>query len=302
MEFNITGENKPKYIVSSDTDSLFVNIGKILEVKYPDLDFDNLEEVLLKVRPIQQDIGEQLNKYQSILAKKLLNSDEHYFDLKPEFIFKKAYWSGKRRYAQHIVDQEGIQKNDIIMMGLDLMKSNFPALFRNFGEEILKDILFSKPKPEIDTKIMDFKSSLQDRPWKQLMKPSGVKKISDYIEFPPVEGEIFSTLKKRCPINTRGAIAYNDLLRYYKLNVKYPEFRIGDKMYLAYLNSNPYNLSVIGLNGYDDPPFVLEFIEKYIDKEGIFNSVFKNKIENLYNDLRWDLNMNPYREEFFDFG
>jgi hypothetical protein len=134
------------------------------------------------------------------------------------------------------------------------------------------------------------------------MKPSGVKKISDYIEFPPVEGEIFSTLKKRCPINTRGAIAYNDLLRYYKLNVKYPEFRIGDKMYLAYLNSNPYNLSVIGLNGYDDPPFVLEFIEKYIDKEGIFNSVFKNKIENLYNDLRWDLNMNPYREEFFDFG
>jgi hypothetical protein len=292
-----------KHVVASDTDSAYFTLTKIIKKIYPDSDsWDKKEriKVLLKLTDkIQENANENLNT----ITKDLFNmQSKHYFELKQEVIAEKAYWAGKRRYAMYIVNKEGVEIEELEMKGLDLMKSNFPALFRNFGEEILKDILFSKPKPEIDTKIMDFKSSLQDRPWKQLMKPSGVKKISDYIEFPPVEGEIFSTLKKRCPINTRGAIAYNDLLRYYKLNVKYPEFRIGDKMYLAYLNSNPYNLSVIGLNGYDDPPFVLEFIEKYIDKEGIFNSVFKNKIENLYNDLRWDLNMNPYREEFFDFG
>jgi DNA polymerase elongation subunit (family B) len=295
------GEQK-EFVRASDTDSLYMELTELLMHRNPTLNYNDRKEKINKLLELTSELQIKSNENLNTITKDLFNmQNKHYFELKQEVIAEKAYWAGKRRYAMYIVNKEGVEIEELEMKGLDLMKSNFPALFRNFGEEILKDILFSKPKSEIDIKIMDFKSSLQDRPWKQLMKPSGVKKISDYIEFPPVEGEIFSTLKKRCPINTRGAIAYNDLLRYYKLNVKYPEFRIGDKMYLAYLNSNPYNLNVIGLNGYDDPPFILEFIEKYIDKEGIFNSVFKNKIENLYGDLKWDLNMNPYREEFFNF-
>lgn len=300
MKFNLQEINK--HSAASDTDSTFLTLEPILKKLHPNLNLDDTDSVLKILKPLQKEIGEKLNNYQSIIAKKICNCDNHRFDLKPEYIVKKAYWSGKRRYAMYMVDREGNKIEKFTMMGLDLTKSNFPALFRNFGEEILKDILFSVPKKQIDDKIMNFKTSLQNRKWKELMKPSGVKKINEYIEFPPNEGEIFSTLKNRCPINTRGAVMYNDLLRYKKLNIKYPEFRVGDKMYLAYLKDNPYKLDVIGLNGYEDPPFILEMIEKYIDKEKIFDSVFKNKLENLYADLNWDLSLNPYREEFFDFG
>ncbi len=57
---------------------------------------------------------------------------------------EKAYWSGKRRYAMYIVNKEGISIEELEMKGMDIMKSNFPPLFRNFGENLIKNILFGK--------------------------------------------------------------------------------------------------------------------------------------------------------------
>jgi hypothetical protein len=299
MEFKVQDINK--HIAASDTDSLFIILGPILQKQYPDLDLENINEVLPKIRPLQKEIGEKLNQYQSILAKKLLNSDEHYFDLKPEFIFKKAYWSGKRRYAQHIVDQEGIERDDIVMMGLDIMKSNFPPYFRNFGEELIKNILFGKPKEEIDKDVMEFKKSIQTIDWKYLLKPVGLKKLDEYIERKPMAGELFSKLKLKCPVNTKAAIITNDLLRFKNLHIKYPEFTIGDKMYIAMLKPNPYHLTVIGLNGWNDAPEILDIVNKYIDREGLFDSIMRNKLETLYSDINWNLQLNESISSFLNF-
>ena len=300
MKFNVQDTNK--HIAASDTDSLFIILGPILQKQYPDLDMDDLNEVLPKIRPLQKEIGDKLNQYQSVLAKTLLNSDEHYFDLKPEFIFKKAYWSGKRRYAQHIVDQEGIERDDIVMMGLDIMKSNFPPYFRNFGEELIKNILFSKSKEEIDKDVMDFKNSIQTVDWIKLLKPTGLKKMGEYIERKPMAGELFTKLKLKCPVNTKAALASNDFLRFKGLTQKSPEFTIGDKMYIAILKPNPYQLTVIGLNGYNDAPEILDLVNKYIDRDGLFDSIMRNKLETLYSDIGWELNLNPHKSKFFNFS
>lgn len=82
--------NPPEYIVASDTDSLMINIGKILKQVHTDLDLTSEEQCLPVVKKYQEEISKKMNDYQSVLAKKLLNSNEHYFDLKPEFIFKKT--------------------------------------------------------------------------------------------------------------------------------------------------------------------------------------------------------------------
>jgi hypothetical protein len=52
-------------------------------------------------------------------------------------------------------------------------------------------------------------------------------------------------------------------------------------MFIAYLKENPYQVEVIGFNGYNDPPEIMDFIEKYIDRDGIFESVMKNKLESV---------------------
>jgi hypothetical protein len=119
---------------------------------------------------------------------------------------------------------------------------------------------------------------------------------------PPRAGEIFSNLALKCPNNTKAAIYTNDILRFKSLDKKYPKFQIGDKIYIVYLKDNPYRIDVIALNGYNDAPELLEFAEKYIDRDGLFDGVLKNKLESLYSDLGWGaVVLNQNINKFFKF-
>jgi hypothetical protein len=182
------------------------------------------------------------------------------------------------------------------------MKSNFPPIFRKFGEHIINEIMFGKEKSDIDKQILDFRTSIRTVDWKKILKPTGLKKMKEYIASPPMTGDIFSRLGLKCPINTKAAIYANDILRFKKLDKKYPTFQIGDKIYIVYLKDNPYRIDVVALNGYNDAPELLEFAEKYIDRDGLFDSVMKNKLESLYSDLGWGaVVLNQNINKFFQF-
>jgi DNA polymerase elongation subunit (family B) len=277
------------YIVTSDTDSLFIQVKDLLRQRYPDLDLNNREETVKYVLEIATEVQQIANDNLHSLVVELFNlhDREHYFDLKQEVVLERGYFAGKRRYAQFIVNKEGVPVEELDIKGLDLMKSNFPPYFRNFAKQLLQDIMFGKPKPEIDKQIITFRESIDTVDWKLLLKPTGLKNVSGYIASPPRSGEIFSKLELKCPINTKSAIYYNDLLKFKKLDKQYNTFQVGDKMFIAYLKDNPYKIDVIGFNGYNDPPFITEFIEKYLDKTKIFDSVIKNKLETIYEDLKW---------------
>ena len=277
------------YIVTSDTDSLFIQVKDLLQKRHPEVDLSNREETVKYVLEIASEIQAAANNNLHSLVVELFNLHDrpHYFDLKQEVVLERGYFAGKRRYAQFIVNKEGVPVEELDIKGLDLMKSNFPPYFRKFSKQLLQDIMFGKPKPEIDKKILAFRESIDTVDWRLLLKPTGLKNMGGYIASPPRAGEIFSKLELKCPINTKSAIYYNDLLRFKKLDKKHNTFQIGDKMFIAYLKDNPYKIDVIGFNGYDDPPFIAEFVEKYLDKPQLFDSVLKNKLETLYEDLKW---------------
>lgn len=296
MKFNI--EELNHHILASDTDSLFLCFEPILKHRYPNLNLNDKEAVIALIKPLQKEIGEKLNNYQSVIAKQVSNCDEHYFSFKPEYILRSAYWSGKRRYAQYLVDREGMAIDKYVIAGLDIVKSNFAPYFKTFGEQLLKDILNGKPKTDIDKDVLKFKQSIENVDWRLLIKPSGLKKIDEYIESPPQSGEIFSRLKIKCPSNTKAAVYTSDLIRFYKLDKQYPVFMIGDKINVVMLKNNPYKIDTIGLNGYNDAPQILKIAEEYIDKESIFDTVIRNKIETIYSDLKWELQLNTHSSKF----
>jgi len=301
MNFDVHKINK--HIAASDTDSCFICFEPVLTKLYPTLDLTDKEEVLPKVKTLQKDVGAVLNKQQTILAKNILNCDEHYFDLKPEFILQSAYWSGKRRYAQWQVDKEGIPIEKLVVMGLDIMKSNFPPHFRGFGEELIKKILFATSKTEVDKFIIDFRDSINEVNWRKLCKPTGIKKIQEYIASPPPPGKMFSTLQKKAPPNTKGSIKYNDILKFKGWDKQYSQIQLGDKIYLAYLKKNPYMLDMIAFKGYDDPPEIVDLVEEYIDKNKLFETVLQKKIEKIYEDLKYgSVVFNSYITDYFNFS
>ena len=301
---NIHLNTNKDYIITSDTDSLFIQVKDLVIARHPEIDITDKEQVIPKILEIASELQKVANDNLNKIVVELFNLHDrpHYFELKQEVVIERGYFAGKRRYAQYIVNKEGVPVEELDMKGLDLMKSNFPPLFKDFGEHVLKEIMFGKSKESIDKQILDFKNSLKTMNWKRILKPTGLKKLNEYIDRKPGAGEIFSKIGLKCPINTKAAVYYNDLLRFKKLDKKHPTFQIGDKMYIAYLKENPYKLDCIGYNGYNDPQEITELIETYIDREGLFDSIFRNKIENLYNDLGWGMPVfNPKVFQFFKF-
>ncbi len=300
------GTEDKDYIVTSDTDSLFIQVKDLILQRKPELEGADRETIVKEVLQVATEVQKVANENLHVLVQELFNikypDEPHYFELKQEVVLDRGYFAGKRRYAQHIVNKEGVPTDELDVKGLDLMKSNFPPLFKKFGEHLINEIMFGKPKVDIDKQILDFRTELRTIDWRKILKPTGLKKMSEYLAAPPRSGEIFSKLGLKCPINTKAAIIYNDILRFKKLDKKYPTFQIGDKMYIAYLKANPYRVDVIGFNGFNDPPEIMELIEKYIDRDGLFDSVLKNKLESLYSDLGWGaVVLNQNINKFFSF-
>ena len=100
----------------------------------------------------------------------------------------------------------------------------------------------------------------------------------------------------------KATVAYNDLLRFWKLNTQYPYITQGSKIKWIYLKPNPYQIeSLAFMPGTDIPPKINEFIEKYADRKKIFDSILLNKLEGFFDDLGWVFNLNPYQQQFFNF-
>lgn len=277
------------YVVTSDTDSLFIQVKDLLI--HLNVDLNNKEECVKATLEIAKEIQTASNEFIATFSRKAFHipdDRDHYFELKQEVVLERGYFAGKRRYAMLIVNKEGRAVEEMVMMGLDLMKSNMPPLYKKFGQNLLTEIMSGKSKSEIDRSIIQFKSEIDKMPWKDLAKPTGVKQINSYISRRPSPGEIFSEFKLKAPINTKAAVAYNDLLKFKKANKKYSVFVEGDKMKYVSLKPNPYNINVIGFNGSNDPEFIIDFIDKYVDREEAFNSILLNKLTGIYKDINWD--------------
>ena len=296
------GTTDKDYVVTSDTDSLFIECKDLVLQRYPET--KTKDEYIKAVLEIATEIQKAANDNIDKVTREYFNVKErpHYFELKQEVIIERGYFAGKRRYAMYIVNKEGVTVDELDMKGLDLMKSNMTPMYSKFGEKLIQDIMFGKPKSDIDQQIIDFKKLVKTIPIAELAKPTGVKQVSSYIDRKPGIGEIFSTLKLKCPINTKAAIWYNDLLRFKKLDKQYPCFTEGDKMKYIQLKDNPYRIDVIGFTG-KDPEFINQFIDQYADRDEGFEATLMNKLVGIYEDLGWDFpSMHEKASKFFKFG
>jgi DNA polymerase elongation subunit (family B) len=289
-----------QHICISDTDSMYIVLGDLLKHRFPNLKSEEKNEKILELAiEIQNAANDDLNRICQSLYN--IKPNTHYFQLKQEVICAGVLTTGKRRYAMYVTNKEGVAVEELDMKGLELMKSNMNKLFKKFGEDFIKNILFGKPKPEIDNDIVDFYKSMKTLDPRQLGKPTGVKQIHNY-HIPAMAGDMFSSFRLKAPANTKAAVRYNDLLKFKKLDKKYESIIEGDKIFIVNLKKNPYNLETIGLPNAQVPPEIEEFVKTYIDVEEIFDSLLANKLKSLYTDLSWEFPpLNPNVKKFFTF-
>ena len=296
----ICDENDVNFCAYVDTDSNYFNAEPLLLHLYSDFaqkTDDEKDKILEKVALYYQDL---ISAHYDTLTKECFNVEEHRLEMKTECVIRSAYFRATRRYAQWITKQEGIVKETLDVKGLEYKKSNFPKLFGNFFKQVVEDILKGSKQKEIDQRILDFKKEILTKiPIEQLGNPTAVKTLNKYIERKPVGGEAFTVIAKGAPASVRATIKYNDLLKYWKLDNKHSLILQGDKVKWIYLKKNPYNIEALAYLDFDIPDKIREFLDKFADKEKVFDTILLNKLEGLYDDLGWKLNTNPYVNQFF---
>lgn len=120
-----------------------------------------------------------------------------------------------------------------------------------------------------------------------ILLPTGVKEVSKY-----------KYGQKGTPIHVKSAQNYNKLMDLFKI-VSLPKIDDGDKIVWAYLLKNPYGFESLALRGYDDPPQIVQFLEKYIDRKTIFEDRLLNKLQAIWNNLGWGRIMLEEKSNFF---
>lgn len=222
-----------------------------------------------------------------------------------------------------IVVSVGIPFSDIQpkmkVKGLDTVKSDFPTAFKTVLKEILIDILEFKDIDEIRTVIKNFERSLDKFTIQDVSIPKGTKDIEKYynskidnvLEDTLSDGNFSNNVdsryvskvlhKKGAPIHIKSAINYNAFLSRYNLLGKYRKIVSGDKLKFVHLKKNEFEFETIAFKDDIIPKELSIFIEKYIDRKSIFQSVLFNKLQDFWIILgqgKLDLNDNTLSSFF----
>ena len=306
------------YCAYVDTDSNYFHAEPLLRHRFPN--FDEMSDIekdteLEKIALEYQDII--TNHYDNV-AKDVFNINQfewfdkpHWLEMKTECVIRSAYFRATRRYAQWITKQEGVVNETLDIKGLEFQKSNFPPLLGKFFNDVLVDVLKGETQDDIDSRVKVFKKQVLDGtiPLTDLGNPTSVKQIGKHQGKPARVGEMLSTFnhvenkigrKLGAPAAVKAAIRYNDLLRFWKLDKKHELITNGTKVKWIYLKPNPYHIEEIAFLSYEMPEKINTFIEQYADRKKVFESILLNKLEGFYSDLQWNLNLNPFINQFFN--
>ena len=287
-----------------DTDSVFFSAAPLMDKRIPNWKDNDQETIAGFVNEIAEEVQDYLNDFYDMLSVKVFNvdKDKHRFEIKKEYVSKSGIWIAKKRYAQWIISDNGVPVDKLDVKGLDVVRSSYPAAFRKFMSEILIEILRGDDEETITNRIDTFKRQLPTMDVVKIAKAGGVKNLSKYMPKKRNQTAMFQ-FASGTPAHVKAAIAYNQLLKHHGVQNQYEPIKDGDKIKWVYLKQNPYGLDGVAMNGYNDPPQIMELINTYINHDKIFERELLKKLEDFYGALDWGevLSSTKTAEKFFSF-
>lgn len=277
------------YVIASDTDSIYLNLGPLVEKVYPST--QEPQKVISFMDKICEDkIQPYIDKSYQELAD-YVHAYEQKMQMKREALADKAIWTAKKRYIMNVYNNEGVQyaEPNLKVMGLEMVKSSTPEFIRGKMEEIIK-LMMSGTEEQVQQFIVRFKEEFRKLPAEDVSFPRGIRGIKKYSD--PV-----TLYTKGTPIHVKGAIIYNHTLKQKGLTKKYQTINDGEKIKFTYLKApNPFKDTVISF------PVKLpkEFdLDQYIDYDMQFEKAFLEPIKVVLDCMGWYVEKQSTLEDFF---
>jgi DNA polymerase elongation subunit (family B) len=278
------------YVIASDTDSIYLNLGPLVDKFLANKSSDKAKVVELldmvcsdKLEPYIDQCYQNLADYVSAYDQKM--------QMKRENIADRGIWTAKKRYILNVWDSEGVRYEDpkLKMMGIEAVKSSTPAPCRTMIKDALK-LMMSGTEDEVIDYIDNCRKEFKKLPPEQISFP---RSVSDVVKYKS-SSDIYS---KGTPIHCRGALLFNHYIKEKKLTNKYSLIKNGEKIKFCYLKKpNIIHENVIS--------FIQEFpkelnLDKYIDYDLQFEKSFVEPLKAILDAIGWNVEKTVNLELFF---
>ena len=283
--------NDVDYVIASDTDSIYLNMGPFVETVYKGREKTTEEIVGFLDKVCAMEFEKYIESSYQELAD-YVNAYDQKMQMKRENIADRGIWTAKKRYILNVWDSEGVRYDEpkLKIMGLEAVKSSTPAPCRQMIKDALK-IVMTKTEDEMISFIDNFRKAFNELPPEEISFPRSINDVNKH--------KSSSTLYcKGTPIHARGAILYNHLIKEKKLDKKYAKIQNGEKIKFCYLKlPNPIRENVISYI----QEFPKEFgLDKYIDYDLQFSKAFLEPMKVILDAINWRVEKTVNLESFFN--
>ena len=278
------------YVIASDTDSIYLNLGDLVEKVY-----EGREKTTESVVSFLNKICEvEFEKYIESSYEKLasyVNAYDQKMFMKRENIAERGIWTAKKRYILNVWDSEGVRYEEpkLKMMGIEAVKSSTPAPCRTMIKDGLK-LMMNGTEEDVIKFIDDCRAKFKTLSPEEIAFPRTVSNVKKYYNYTDI-------YVKGTPIHCRGALLFNHYIKKNKLDRKYSLIGNGEKIKFIYLKKpNIIRENVIS--------FIQDFpkelgLDKYIDYDLQFEKSFVEPLKAILDAIGWNVEKTVNLELFF---
>jgi DNA polymerase elongation subunit (family B) len=282
--------NDVDYVIASDTDSIYLNMGPLVETVYKGREktTEGIVSFLDKVASLE------LEKYIEGAYQELadyVNAYDQKMQMKRENIADRGIWTAKKRYILNVWNSEGVAYTEpkLKMMGIEAVKSSTPAPCRQMIKDALK-LMMNGTEEEVIEFIDNARKEFKKLSPEQISFPRSASDVNKY-------KSSASIYAKGTPIHVRGALLFNHYIKEAKLTNKYSLIQNGEKVKFVYLKKpNTIHENIIS--------FIQEFpkelnLDKYIDYDLQFEKAFLEPLKIILDAIGWNVEKTVNLDLFF---
>ena len=278
------------YVIASDTDSIYLNMGPLVECVYKGREKTTESIVSFLDKVASMELEKYIESSYQELAE-YVNAYDQKMQMKRENIADRGIWTAKKRYILNVWDSEGVryEQPKLKIMGIEAVKSSTPAPCRKMIKDALK-LMMSGTEDDVIEFIDKCRRDFKELSPESIAFPRTASDVEKY----KASSTIYA---KATPIHVRGALLFNHYIKKENLTNKYSLIQNGEKIKFCYLKKpNLIHENVIS--------FIQEFpkelrLNNYIDYDLQFEKAFLEPLKTILDSIGWSIEKTSTLDLFF---
>jgi DNA polymerase elongation subunit (family B) len=278
------------YVIASDTDSIYLNMGPLVETVFKGRTKTTESIVTFLDKVCEMELEKYIEGAYQELAD-YVNAYDQKMQMKRENIADRGIWTAKKRYILNVWNSEGVAYTEpkLKIMGIEAVKSSTPAPCRKMIKDALK-IMMNGTEDDVINFIDKCREEFKTLPPEQIAFPRTASDVQKYSS----SSNIYAP---KTPIHVRGALLFNHYVRTNKLTNKYSLINNGEKVKFIFLKKpNIIHENVIA--------FIQDFpkelgLDKYIDYDLQFEKSFLEPLKSILDAIGWNVEKTVNLDLFF---